>query len=104
MANYYPLLASVIAALKGGSAQERRRLYESARSGFLEQMRKHDPPLNDSYIRQEQIALEEAIRKIEAEQTSASPQSAAEVFADARGEVPDEVADAIAWALKAHQR
>jgi hypothetical protein len=70
MANYYPLLASVIAAVEGGSAEFRRRLYQSARTGFLEQMRKHEPPLSDSYIKQEQIALEEAIRKVEAEKIS----------------------------------
>ena len=70
MANYYPLLANVIAALEDNSAELRRRLYESIRNGFLEQMRKHDPPLRDSYIKQEQIALEEAIRKVEAEQIS----------------------------------
>ena len=46
----------------------RRRLYESIRNGFVEQMRNHDPPLMDSHITQEQIALEEAIRKVEAEQ------------------------------------
>ena len=70
MADYYPLLASVMTALETSSAELRRRLYESARTGFLEQMSKHDPPLNQSYIKQEQIALEEAIRRIEAEQVS----------------------------------
>jgi hypothetical protein len=70
MTDYYPLIASVIAALEDNSAELRRQLYESARSGFLNQMLKHDPPLGESLIRQEQIALEEAIRKVEAEQTS----------------------------------
>jgi hypothetical protein len=70
MANYYPLLANVISALENSSAEVRRRLYESARTGFLEQMSKHDPPLNQSYIKQERIAFEEAIRKVEAEQIS----------------------------------
>ena len=68
MANYYPLIAGVVDALENSSAELRRRLYESARAGFLEQMRKHDPPLDESYIRKEQTALEEAIRKVEAEQ------------------------------------
>ena len=62
MANYYPLIAGVIAALEDNSAERRRRVYESTRTGFLNQMLKHDP--------QEQIALEEAIRKVEAEQMS----------------------------------
>ena len=68
MADYYRLIASVVEALENNSAELRRRLYESARTGFLVQMRKLDPPLSDSYITQEQIALEEAIRKVEAEQ------------------------------------
>ena len=68
MTNYYSLIANVVAALDAASAEGRRRLYESARTGFAEQMRKHDPPLSESYIKAEQIALEEAIRKVEAEQ------------------------------------
>lgn len=70
MTDYYPLIASVIAALEDNSAELRRRLYESARTGFLNQMLKHEPPLGESFIKQEQIALEEAIRKVEAEQMS----------------------------------
>jgi hypothetical protein len=68
MADYYPLLSGVMAVLENSSAELRRRLYESIRNGFVEQMRNHDPPLMDSHITQEQIALEEAIRKVEAEQ------------------------------------
>ena len=68
MANYYPMLSGIITALDNDSAEVRRRIYENARTGFLEQMRKHDPPLTDAHIRQEQIALEDAIRKVEAEQ------------------------------------
>ena len=70
MANYYPLLAGVVDALENASAEVRRRLYENARAGFLEQMRKREPPLDESHIKKEQIAFEEAIRKVEAEQMS----------------------------------
>ena len=70
MADYYSLLSSVIEALEGTSAEVRRRLYDSARTGFLEQMRKREPPLADSYINQQQIAMEEAIRRVEKEQMS----------------------------------
>jgi hypothetical protein len=70
MADYYQLLSSVIEALEGTSAEVRRRLYENARTGFLEQMRKREPPLADSYISQQQIAMEEAIRRVEKEQMS----------------------------------
>jgi len=44
MADYYPLLSGVMADLENSSAELRRRLYESIRNGFVEQMRKHDPP------------------------------------------------------------
>jgi len=70
MANYYPLIAGIVDALENSSAELRRRLYENARTGFLEQMRKHDPPLDESYIRKEQTDFEDAIRKVEAEQMS----------------------------------
>jgi len=70
MADYYRLLSSVIEALEGTSAEVRRRLYDSARTGFLEQLRKREPPLADSYINQQQIAMEEAIRRVEKEQMS----------------------------------
>jgi len=70
MADYYPLLSHVIEALGDTSAEVRRRLYESARTGFVEQLRKREPPLTDSHINQQQIAMEEAIRRVEKEQMS----------------------------------
>ena len=79
MANYYPLIAGVVDALKNSSAELRRSVYENARIGFLEQMRKHDPPLDDSCIRKEQMAFEEAIRKVEAEQMSRAKDSSSTV-------------------------
>jgi hypothetical protein len=68
--NYYPLLSSVVAALENTSAEVRRRLYDSARTGFVEQMRKREPPLVDSYISEQQIAMEEAVRRVEQEHMS----------------------------------
>jgi hypothetical protein len=68
MANYYPLIAGIVDALEDSSAELRRRIDENARAGFLEQMRKRVPPLDESYIRKEQTAFEEAIRKVEAKQ------------------------------------
>jgi len=68
--NYYPLLSSVVAALENTSAEMRRRLYDSARTGFVEQMRKREPPLVDSYISEQQIAMEEAVRRVEQEHMS----------------------------------
>jgi len=87
MPDYYPLLSSVVEALAGTSAEVRRRLYDSARTGFLEQMRKREPPLADSYINQQQIAMEEAIRRVEKEQMSRPAR---------REEVPDPAKSGIA--------
>jgi len=71
VADYYQLLSGVVTALEDNSAAVRRRIYENMRTGFLEQMRKRDPPLADAHVTQEQIALEEAIRKVEKKQMGA---------------------------------
>jgi hypothetical protein len=68
MVNYYPLVLGFIARLEDNSAESRKRVYENTRIGFLDQMRKHDPPLEEATIAQEQTALEEAIRRVEAEE------------------------------------
>jgi len=68
MADYYPLLSRVIAELDKNTAKTRRGLYQSVRTGLLNQMRKVDPPPPESEITRERLALEEAIRKVEAEQ------------------------------------
>ena len=58
------------AVLEKNTAASRRALYERARTSLVAQMRKLDPPLAESTIRREQFALEEAIRKLEAEKLS----------------------------------
>ena len=68
MADYYPLLASVIAAIEPNTAEARRQIYESARVGFPNYLGNLDPPLSDSEITRERTALEEVIRRLEAEQ------------------------------------
>jgi hypothetical protein len=70
MTNYYPLLASVVAALDVNSAEARRQLYDSARVGFPNYLGNLDPPLSDSEITRERTALEEVIRRLEAEQVA----------------------------------
>jgi hypothetical protein len=68
MANYYPLMASVVATLEPNTAEARRQLYDSARVGFPNYLGNLDPPLSDSEITRERTALEEVIRRLEAEQ------------------------------------
>lgn len=70
MADYYALIAYAAATLDTNTAAHRRVLYERARTSVTAQIRKLDPPLSESEIRREQLALEEAIRKLEAEKLS----------------------------------
>ncbi len=67
MADYYPLIARAVAALDKNNGDNRRVLYERARAALLGQLRGVTPALNESDITRERLALEESIRKVEAE-------------------------------------
>jgi hypothetical protein len=68
MADYYPLIARAIAGLDPSAPGESRRaLYERARAALIQQLRSVDPPLSESEITRERLALEEAVRKVESE-------------------------------------
>jgi hypothetical protein len=68
MADYYPLIARAIAGLDPGAPGEQRRaLYERARSALIAQLRSVQPPLSESEITRERLSLEEAVRKVESE-------------------------------------
>src|SRR5947209_10854464 len=68
MADYYPLVAKAVAGLEKNTGEGRRLLYERARSALVAQLRgMNDPPLTEAEITRERLALEEAIRKVEAE-------------------------------------
>ena len=49
------------------TGEGRRALYERARTRLLAQLRGLNPPLSESEITRERLALEEAVRKVEAE-------------------------------------
>ena len=70
MTDYYPLLANVVAALETNTAEVRRQLYDSVRVGFPNYIGKLGPALSDSDITRERTALEEVIRRVEAEQVA----------------------------------
>ena len=72
MTDYYPLLSSVIATLEPNTAEARRQLYDSARVGFPNYLGNLDPPLSESEITRERSALEEVIRRLEAEHVAAA--------------------------------
>ncbi len=67
MADYEPLIARAVAGLEHNTGENRRVLYERARSALVSQLRGVDPPLEEADITRERQALEEAIRKIEAD-------------------------------------
>jgi hypothetical protein len=68
MADYYPLIARAIAGLDStATGEQRRALYERARSALIAQLRGVQPPLSESDITRERLTLEEAIRKVEQE-------------------------------------
>ena len=67
MADYYPLIAKAVAGLEKNTGEARRSLYERARTALVAQLRGVIPALSESDITRERLALEEAIRKVEAE-------------------------------------
>src|SRR5262249_22445992 len=67
MADYYPLIARAVAGLEKSTGEGRRALYERARTALVTQLRGVTPALSESDITRERLALEEAIRKVEAE-------------------------------------
>jgi len=67
MADYHPLIARAVAGLEKNIGENRRALYERARTALVAQLRGVVPSLEESEITRERLALEEAIRKVEAE-------------------------------------
>src|SRR5215468_2250386 len=81
MADYYPLIARAVAGLEKNTGDGRRALYERARTALLAQLRGVTPALSESDITRERLALEEAVRKVEAE-------SARQTWVEPRQEPP----------------
>jgi hypothetical protein len=67
MADYYPLISRAVSGLQKSTAEARRALYERARTALVDQLRGVTPALSESDITRERLALEEAIRRVEAE-------------------------------------
>src|SRR6188508_1799994 len=67
MADYYPLIARAVSGLDKNTGENRRALYDRARVALVAQLRSVQPKLEESEITRERLALEEAIRKVEAE-------------------------------------
>jgi hypothetical protein len=72
MAEYHPLISRAVEGLENNTGEARRALYERARGALVAQLRGVTPALSESDITRERLALEEAIRKVEAEQARRS--------------------------------
>ncbi|WP_127088858.1 hypothetical protein [Aquabacter cavernae] len=68
MADYYPLLVRAISGLSQNTGESRKSVYDRARGALLKQLRSVEPPLPEGEILRERQALEEAIRRVEADQ------------------------------------
>ena len=85
MTDYYPLIARAVEGLDSSTGEVRRALYERARNALVAQLRSNQPALLEAQITKERLALEEAIRKVEAEATRKShDESQAKQQADSR--------------------
>ncbi len=67
MADYHPLISRAVEGLGVSTGEARRALYERARAALVAQLRSIEPPLSEVDITRERLALEDAIRKVEAE-------------------------------------
>ncbi len=67
MADYYPVLKRAISSLPSGSGEARRAVYEKARVALLRQLSSYNPPLSPTDIADQRVALEDCIRRVEAE-------------------------------------
>jgi hypothetical protein len=67
MADYYRLIAQAVEGLDENTELGRRAIYDLARSAMLVKLRSITPALSVSDIDREQVALGDAIRRVEAE-------------------------------------
>lgn len=67
MTDYFPLIARAVDGLDTNTGEARRALYERARNALVTQLRSVEPALPETDITKERLALEDAIRKVEAD-------------------------------------
>src|ERR1051325_8587906 len=60
MADYHPLIARAVAGLDKNTGENRRALYERARTALVAQLRGAQPALEESEINRERLARETA--------------------------------------------
>jgi hypothetical protein len=59
-------------SLEKSTAEAHRAFYDRARKALLNHLRKVDPPLSEQEITRERLALEDAVRRVEAEAAAAA--------------------------------
>ena len=60
-----PLISRAVGALDKKSKEARRALYDRARATLADQLQRVDPPLSETDLEHERLALEDAIGKVE---------------------------------------
>jgi hypothetical protein len=63
MADYYSVIANAVSRSSSKTDEARRAIYECARTALREALRDYEPPL----LANEQVALEAAVRRREAD-------------------------------------
>jgi hypothetical protein len=71
MAEYYAVLSKAVAGLEANGADARRAVYDKARNALIGQLKAIDPPLPTAEISRQRLELEEAIRRVEREASTA---------------------------------
>jgi hypothetical protein len=74
-ADYYSVIAQAVNRLEPSTAETRRTIYDRARAAMVAPLRSLAPPLRESDINLEQLALEREIRKVETESVGRSRRS-----------------------------
>jgi lipoprotein-anchoring transpeptidase ErfK/SrfK len=67
MVDYFPVLERAVAALDPNTKEARRVVYDRARRALVDGLRASDPTLSDTDLKTQSMALEAAIRRVEAE-------------------------------------
>ncbi len=68
MADFYPVLSRAIAGLSENTPEARRAVYDRAMTVLVAQLRGMNPPVSETEIARQRLALQEAITRIEREQ------------------------------------
>ncbi len=79
MADFHALLARAVASLPDPTREARLAVYARARAALLHQLRGMDPPLAEADIARQEIALDEAIARVEAQYEPPLPASGSDL-------------------------